>query len=69
MLSKIKSMSLLGVDGFFVDVEVNVSGGLPSWEIVGLPDTSVRESKERVRTAIQNSGMELPSRRIILQTK
>ena len=66
MLAKIKSMSLLGVDGFFVDVEVNVSGGLPSWEIVGLPDTSVRESKERVRTAIQNSGYEIRSRKIVV---
>ena len=66
MLSKIKSMSLLGVDGYFVDVEINVSGGLPSWEIVGLPDTSVRESKERVRTAIQNSGIELQSRKIVV---
>jgi len=66
MLSKIKSMSLLGVDGFFVDVEINVSGGLPAWDIVGLPDTSVRESKERVRTAIQNSGIELHSKKITI---
>lgn len=66
MLSNIKSMSLLGVNGFLVDVQVDVSGGLPSWEIVGLPDTSVRESKERVRTAIQNSGIEFKSRRIVV---
>lgn len=66
MLSKIKSMSLLGVDGYFVDVQVDVSGGLPSWEVVGLPDTSVRESKERVKGAIQNSGIEFKSRKIVV---
>lgn len=66
MLSKIKSMSLLGVDGYFVDVQVDISGGLPSWEVVGLPDASVRESKERVRSAIQNSGIEFKSRRIVI---
>ena len=62
MLSKIRSMSLLGVDGYFVDVQVDIAGGLPSWEIVGLPDTSVRESKERVKAAIQNTGIEFKSR-------
>lgn len=66
MLSKIKSMSLLGVNGYFVDVQVDVSGGLPAWEVVGLPDTSVRESKERVKAAIQNSGIEFKSRRIVV---
>ena len=66
MLSKIKSMSLLGVDGYFVDVQVDVTGGLPSWEVVGLPDTSVRESKERVKAAIQNSGIEFKSRKIVV---
>ena len=66
MLSNIKSMSLLGVDGYLVDVQVDVSGGLPSWEVVGLPDTSVRESKERVRTSIQNTGIEFKSRKIVV---
>lgn len=66
MLSKIKSMSLLGVDGYFVDVQVDVSGGLPSWEVVGLPDTSVRESKERVKAAIQNTGIDFKSRKIVV---
>lgn len=66
MLSRIKSMSLLGVDGYLVDVQVDVSGGLPSWEIVGLPDTSVREAKERVRTSIQNTGIEFKSRKIVV---
>ena len=66
MLSKIRSMSLLGVDGYFVDVQVDIAGGLPSWEIVGLPDTSVRESKERVKAAIQNTGIEFKSRKIVV---
>lgn len=66
MLSKIKSMSLLGVDGYFVDVQVDISGGLPSWEVVGLPDASVRESKERVKAAIQNIGIEFKSRKIVV---
>lgn len=66
MLIGVKSMSLLGVEGYFVDVQVDVGGGLPNWEVVGLPDTSVRESKERVRTAIKNSDYQLPSRRIVI---
>ena len=66
MLSKIKSMSLLGVDGYFVDVQVDVTGGLPSWEVVGLSDASVRESKERVKAAIQNTGIEFKSRKIVV---
>ena len=41
-------------------------GGLPSWEIVGLPDTSVKESKERIKAAIKNSGLKLESRRIVI---
>ena len=55
MLSIIKSMSLIGIEGYLIDVEVDVSAGIPSWEIVGLPDTSVKEAKERVRTAIRTS--------------
>lgn len=66
MLSIIKSMSLLGLDGCLISVQVDVSGGLPGWDIVGLPDTSVKEAKERVRTAIKNSGYELQSRKIIV---
>lgn len=66
MLAKIKSMALHGLDGYLVDVEVDVSSGLPYWEIVGLPDTSVRESKERVRTAIKNSEVDFQSKRIIV---
>ena len=66
MLSIIKSMSLLGLDGYLVSVQVDVTGGMPGWEIVGLPDASIREAKERVKIAIKNSGYELLSRRVLI---
>ena len=64
MLSIINSMSLNGIEGYLVEVQVDISEGLPYWEIVGLPDVSVKESKERVKTAIKNSNFKLQSRRI-----
>ena len=66
MLSIVKSMSLQGLEGFLVDVQVDVSAGMPNWEVVGLPDARVREAKERVRTAIKNSGYDFHSRRIVI---
>ena len=66
MLSIVKSMSLQGLEGFLVDVQVDVSSGLPNWEIVGLPDASVKEAKERVRTAIKNAGFDFLSRKIVI---
>ena len=66
MLSIIKSVALHGLDGYLVSIQVDVSPGLPSFEIVGLPDTSVKEAKERVKTAIKNSEEEFLSRRIIV---
>ena len=66
MLSIIKSMALQGLDGYIVDVQVDISAGIPNWEVVGLPDASVREAKERVRTAIKNSGYDFQSRRIVI---
>ena len=66
MLSIIKSIALHGLDGYLIDVQVDVSGGLPVWEIVGLPDVSVKEAKERVKTAIKNSGLDFQSKRIIV---
>ena len=66
MLSIVKSMSLEGLSGYLVDIQIDVSGGLPSFEIVGLPDIRVKEAKERVRTAIKNSGVEFPSRKIVI---
>lgn len=64
MLAKVKSYALIGLTGFPVDVEVDVSNGLPSFEIVGLPDASVKEAKERVRSAIKNSGKKYPNARV-----
>ncbi len=66
MLSIVKSMALYGLDGCLINVQVDVSKGMPGWETVGLPDASIRESKERVRTAIKNSGFELRSSKIIV---
>ncbi|MCL6478148.1 MAG: YifB family Mg chelatase-like AAA ATPase [Peptococcaceae bacterium] len=64
MIAIIKSTVLQGLEGQMVEVEVDVSGGLPSFDLVGLPDASVREAKDRVRAAIKNSGFEFPVRRI-----
>ncbi len=66
MLSIIKSMCLYGLEGILIDVEVDISSGMPCWDIVGLPNASIRESKERVRTAIKNCGIELLSRKYII---
>ena len=66
MLAIVKSMALNGLDGYLVDVQVDVSQGLPFWEIVGLPDISVKEAKERVKTAIKNSGIDFQSKRIVV---
>ena len=64
MLSSILSCGLTGIDGFSVIAEVNLSNGMPMFEIVGLPDASVKESRERVRAALKNSGYVFPSGRI-----
>ena len=66
MLSKIKSMSLEGLSGYLVEIQTDVSGGLPNFDVVGLPDMRVKESKERVRLAIKNSGIEFPCRKIVV---
>ncbi len=64
MLAKVQSYALSGLDGVCVTVEADVSKGMPSYEMVGLPDTAVKESKERVRSAIKNSGLEFPAHKI-----
>lgn len=66
MLSIVKSIGLRGLDGYLISIEVDISSGLPCFEIVGLPDTSLKESKERVKTAIKNTKLEFLSRRIIV---
>ena len=66
MLSVVKSLALQGLDGRILSIEVDISCGLPCFEIVGLPDTSIKEAKERVKTAIRNTGVEFLSRRIVV---
>ena len=64
MLAKVYSSSLLGIDAYTVEVEVDLARGLPRFNIVGLPDVAVKESKERVTSAIKNSQFDFPTRRI-----
>ena len=64
MVSKIKSGAIHGVEGYIVEVEVDLGQGLPTFDIVGLPDSAVKESRERVRAAIKNSGFALPAKNI-----
>ena len=66
MLSIVQSIALNGLDGYLVSIQVDISDGLPYFEIVGLPDMSVKESKERVKTAIKNTGIHLNSKKIII---
>lgn len=64
MLAKILSATVYGINGFIVEVEIDISSGFPTFTIVGLPDTAVKESKERVTSAIRNSGFDLPAKKI-----
>ena len=63
-IAKLFSRALTGMNAPQVVVEVHVASGLPSFSIVGLPDTEIKESRDRVRSAIQNSGFNFPARRI-----
>lgn len=66
MFAKIKSATLHGIEALIVNVEVDLSKGLPGWQIVGLPETMIKESKERVAAAIRNSGLETASRKVTI---
>ena len=66
MLSRIWSASLIGIDAVKVGVEVDVANGMPATIVVGLPDTAVQESRERVKTAIKNAGFLFPMKRIVI---
>ena len=66
MLSHIYSCGLSGIDGFSVCVETDISNGLPAFDIVGLPDAAVKEAKERIRSAIKNTGFRFPSKHIVI---
>ena len=64
MLAKVKTAAVVGLEAQEVEVEVDISSGLPSMTIVGLPDTAVQEARERVRAAIKNSGCQFPTKRV-----
>ncbi len=64
MFAKLKSMGLFGMDAYLLEVEADVSQGLPGFDIVGLPDAAVKESRDRVRAAIKNSGFKFPASKI-----
>ncbi|MEZ0537979.1 YifB family Mg chelatase-like AAA ATPase [Caldicellulosiruptoraceae bacterium PP1] len=66
MLSKVTTLSYIGIKGFEVTVEADITNGIPSFDIVGLPDTTIKEAKERVRLAIKNSGFEFPTGKITI---
>ncbi|MBN1889499.1 MAG: YifB family Mg chelatase-like AAA ATPase, partial [Thermoflexales bacterium] len=66
MLAKVYSCAIVGLDGQTVEVEVDTARGLPAFTLVGLPDASVREAGERVRAAIKNSGLIMPSNRVTI---
>ena len=66
MFAKTYGATTLGVNGVLIDVEVDVSNGFPGFDIVGLLDTAVKESKERVRTAIKNSGFKVKQQKVTI---
>ncbi len=64
MIARVQSYALSGLEGVCVTVETDISNGMPGYEMVGLPDAAVKEAKERVRSAVKNSGYEFPSHRV-----
>ncbi len=66
MTANVNSCAVAGIDGFLVEVEVDISNGLPGFQIVGMPEISVKESKDRVKTAIKNSGYRFPMEKVVV---
>ena len=66
MITKLHSATFLGINAIIVDVEIFIANGIPGIMIVGLPDTSTKESKDRVKAAIKNSNFEYPARKITI---
>jgi magnesium chelatase family protein len=64
MLAKVLSAALVGIEAHLIDVEVDIAGGLPQFSVVGLPDATVRESRDRVRSALKNTGFHFPAKKI-----
>ena len=66
MFAKINSLGLFGLNAFAVDVEIETSKGTPAFDIVGLPDTVVKESRERIRSALRENGIAFPLAKVIV---
>ena len=66
MLSKVYSAGLVGIEGYEVTVECSTRRGIPTFELVGVPDTAVKEAKDRVRTALRNSGYDFPQAELLV---
>lgn len=66
MLSIVKTITLNGLEGKLVEIQTDISNGIPEFEIVGLPDVSVREAKKRINSAIKNSNIEFPNKKILI---
>ena len=63
-LSQVKTVALMGLAGYLIEVEVDIADGLPSYALLGLPDAALSESKDRVRSAMANSGQPWPNRKV-----
>ena len=66
MLSKVKSIALNGLDGSLVEIQTDISNGMPEFDIVGLPDASVKEAKKRIEAGIKNSKIEFPNKKNLI---
>ena len=66
MFAKLKSLGIFGMDAYMIEVEADVSSGMPGFDIVGLPDTAVKESRDRVRAAMRNGGFRFPASKVTI---
>ena len=66
MVAKVNSLGLMGLEAFLVTIEADLASGLPSFDVVGLPDTSVKESRNRVKSALKNCEFEFPTSKITI---
>ena len=66
MVVECKSLGLFGLDAYVIEVEADISGGLPAFDIVGLPDAAVKESRNRVRSSLKNAGFNFPNGKITI---
>ena len=65
-MTRVKTLALIGLNGFIIDCEVDVSDSFPSWDVVGLPNIVVKESKERIKAALKNNGIDVPSKKYVI---